>query len=71
MDNQTVACSLDASAIALQMVMADRTLATHYPKTRQRDKQIQQSGKSMSKKKKNGYLRDLAILVAYKFLFEN
>jgi hypothetical protein len=71
MDDKTVACSSDASATALQMVMADTVLATHDPKSRQRDKQIQQSGKSRSTKKKNGYSGDLAVLVAHKSFYEN
>jgi hypothetical protein len=71
MDDKTVACSSDASATALQMVIADTALATHDPKTRQRDKQIQHCGKSRSKKKKNGYSGDLAVLVAHKSFFEN
>jgi hypothetical protein len=61
----------DASATALQMVMADTAIATHDLKTRQRDEQIQQNGKSRKKKKKNGYSGDLAVLVAQKSFFEN
>jgi hypothetical protein len=71
MDDKTVACSSDANATALQMVMVDTALATHDPKTRQRDKQIQHSGKSRSMKKKNGYSGDLAVLVTHKSFFEN
>jgi hypothetical protein len=70
MNDKTMACSSDASATALQMVMADTALATHDPKTRQRDKQIQQSSKSRRKKKKNEYSEDLAVLVAHKSFFE-
>jgi hypothetical protein len=71
MVDKTVAYSSNASATAQQMVIADTVLATHDPKTRQRDEQIQQSGKFKSKKKNNGYLGDLAVLVAYKSFFEN
>jgi hypothetical protein len=70
MDDKNVACSLDASATALYMVMADAKLATNdNPKIRQRDKQIQQSGKFRDKKKtkRNGYSRNLAVVVAHNF----
>jgi hypothetical protein len=50
-------------------MVVDTAFAAHDFKTLQLDKQIQQSGKSRSKKNKNEYSGDLAVLVAHTSFF--